>query len=183
MHLTLFYLPAFSQKTITQAHRTSQPHKSSPESNQTVDFIKYTNNGVMINTWDCCPHIDALLLHAVQWGITLQIYKSFFYFMFFWNLLLNCSLLLGSTGFWKYIQHTLRLSKEAKQLFWYFTSFFCKWNAMLQLTRACWVHTWEQKGNVALFILHKWLNMIFHLCYLTFFSLKDSIASHAVVHI
>lgn len=77
----------------------------------------------------------------------------------------------------------LRPSHEGKQLFWYFISFFLKRNAMLQLTRARWVHTGEQKGNVALFILHKRLNMIFHVRYLTFFSLKDNLASHAVAHI
>lgn len=107
--------------------------------------------------------------------------------MFFWNLLLNYSFLLGSTGFWKYIQYTLRPPKESKQLFWYFTFFlfvcFWKWNAIPQPTRVCWIHTGKQKGNVALFILHKWYIMIFHLRYLAFFSLKVILDTHVVVHI
>lgn len=60
---------------------------------------------------------------------------------------------------------------------------FWKWNAIHQPTRVCWIHTGKQKGNIALFILHKWYIMIFHLCYLAFFSLKVILDTHAVVHI
>lgn len=62
--------------------------------------------------------------------------------------------------------------------------FFVFGNEMLYSNpRVCWIHTGKQKGNIALFILHKWYIMIFHLHYLAFFSLKVILDTHVVVHI
>lgn len=179
MHLTLFYLPDFPHKKITQAHCTSQRcefNRVKPDCWLHQMFKQWSHDkytGLLPTHWCIIITCSAMRYHTARVQIIFMLYI----------LLFNCFLLLGSKGFWKHIQHTLRPSREDQQRFWYFTSFFGKWNAMLHLTRASWVHTGEQKGNFALLILHKWLNMIFHLCYLTFFSLKDSLTSHAVVHI
>lgn len=123
VHPSSFYYLIFHRRILLK-HITPHSRTTSSGSNQTADFIKCSNNGVVINRRRCHPRTNALLLHGGQWGITVHIHKPFFRLTFFWNLLLSCTFCLGSTGFEIYVHHTLRPSKEGQQLFSYFTSYF-----------------------------------------------------------
>lgn len=182
MHPSSFYLPDFSQKNITQAHYTSQPH----------DFIRIKPDcwlHQMFKQWSCDKQTALPPTHQriiITWR-AMRYHSAHTQTIFLLNVrlksLTQLHLLPGKYRFWNIRPSYFEAIQGRSTIIFVFHLIFCKWNSLLQLTKACWVHTREQKGNVALFILHKLCNMIFHLCYLTFFSLKDSLASHAVVHI
>lgn len=103
------------------------------------------------------PHTDALLLCTVQRGITLHIHT----FSALYSFETSYSTAGSSWEVPAFKNTSSILWRHPKKVNNYFDILlhFFRCKATLQLTTGCRLNTGEEKGNIALFILHKVLNI------------------------